>query len=81
MNPALLGLVGLRALALALSLQGNTKAADKLFALADTAEAGGRVDAALSAVAEKLKSRPANDDDWSDVTARIEADSARLQGS
>lgn len=82
MNDAkLLAIVALRAAALALSLAGQSKAADALYTLADAYEAGAAVDAHMAAVAEKLKSRPLTEADWADVIARIEADSDRLQGS
>lgn len=79
MNPLTLALIGLRAAALGLELQGQQRSANSLYALADAAEAGKAVDDHMNAVAEKLKDRNATDDDWADVTARIEADSARLQ--
>jgi uncharacterized protein YaiE (UPF0345 family) len=71
-------LIGLRAAALALSLSGNTKAASAVYALADAAEAGRAVDEHMKAVAEKLKSRSAGTDDWSEVAAALEADTERL---
>lgn len=80
MNPVTLALVGLRAAALALELQGQEKSSNSLFALADAVEAGKAVDDHMAAVAEKLKDRNATDADWEDVIARIEKDSARLQG-
>lgn len=81
MDPKLLAIVGLRAAALALALAGQTKASDTLYALADAADAGRNIDAHMAEVAEKLKTRSITDDDWSDVAARINADSDRLQGS
>lgn len=81
MNGKLLAIVGMRAAALALALAGQGRASNALYLLADAAEAGKAVDDHLNAVAEKLKTRTANDADWVDVAARIEADSARLQGS
>jgi hypothetical protein len=78
-SPFVLALVGLRGVALALTLSGNGKIANGLYALADAAEAGRNVDAHMAAVAEKLKSRSANPDDWAEVVAAIEADSDRLQ--
>lgn len=79
LNPISLVLIGLRGAALGLELQGQKNAADSLYTLADAAEAGHNVDEHMAAVAAKLKDRNANDDDWVDVVARIEADSARLQ--
>lgn len=81
MNAALLSLVGLRAAALALSITGQTRAANSIYTLADAYERGVAIDDHMNAVAEKLKSRPVTDEDWADVAARIEADSARLQAS
>lgn len=78
-SPITLALVTLRGLALALNLSGNAKIAAGLYTLADAAEAGRDIDAHMAAVAEKLKSRAANEDDWADVTAAIEADSDLLQ--
>lgn len=80
MDPLTLALVGLRAAALALELQGQDKSAGTLFVLADAVEAGKNVDVHMKGVAEKLKDRSLTDEDWADVNARIEADSARLQG-
>lgn len=81
MNPLTLALIGLRAAALGLELQGQSRSSAALYALADAAESGVAVDAHMAAVAEKLKDRHSTDEDWEDVVARIEADSARLQGS
>lgn len=78
MNFLTLALVGLRGAALALSLGGQQRGADSLYALADMAEAGQNVDATMQAVAEKLKQRPSNDADWEDVYQRIDADRQRL---
>lgn len=80
MSPLTLALVGLRAAALALELQGQERSAGSLFVLADAVEAGKDVDDHMQAVAEKLKDRSVTDEDWADVNARIDADSARLQG-
>lgn len=81
MNPQLLAIIGLRAAALALALVGQTKASGALYSLADAAEAGKTVDDHMTLVAEKLKAREVTEEDWNDVAARIEADSARLQDS
>lgn len=81
MNILSLVLVTLRGTALALDLQGQRKSATLLYSLAEQAEAGEQVDAHLAMVAEKLKERPANDDDWKDVVDRIEADRARLHST
>lgn len=81
MDLKVLSIVGLRAAALALSISGQQRAADALYTLADAAEAGKAVDDHMALVAAKLKERPATDEDWDDVVARIEADSKRLQGS
>lgn len=79
LNPISLVLIGLRGAALGLELQGQKRSADSLYALADAAEAGKAIDEHMALVAAKLKDRNANDDDWKDVTERIEADSERLQ--
>ena len=78
-SPLTLALIGLRGAALGLDLQGQKNAADSLFALADAAEAGKEVDAHMAVVADKLRDRKAIDADWADVSARITADSDRLQ--
>jgi hypothetical protein len=80
-NPVTLVLIGLRSAALGLELQGQGKTATSLYTLSDAIEAGKNVDEHMQAVADKLKDRSATDEDWADVTARIEADSARLQGA
>lgn len=81
MNSLLVALVSLRGAALALSLAGQTRAANSLYTLADAAERGVNIDAHMAGVAEKLKTRSATDADWADVSERIEADSDRLQAS
>jgi hypothetical protein len=81
MNPTTLALVLLRGVALALSLNGQTRASNSLYTLADASERGVNIDAHMAAVAEKLKVRSATEADWEDVVARIEADSDRLQAS
>lgn len=78
MNPLTLALVGLRAAALALGLQGQSRSSAALNALADAAEAGKAIDDHLAAVAEKLKAGTVTDADWQDVLDRIAEDSARL---
>lgn len=80
MNTTTLILIALRAAALGLSLApGRTKTADHLYLLADVIEAGKLTDEHMREVAEKLKEREINDDDWIDVLARIEQHSAALQ--
>jgi hypothetical protein len=81
MDPKTLARVGLRAAALALAIAGQTKASNSLYTLADAAEAGKAIDDHMALVAAKLKDRSATDEEWTDVVARIEADSDRLQGS
>lgn len=81
MDLKLFGLIGLRGTALALTLAGNSRAGNAFYALADAAEAGVNVDDHMTAVAEKLKTRNASIEDFTDVAQRIDADSARLQGS
>lgn len=78
MNPLTLVLIGLRAAALGLELQGQSRSSSALFLLADAAEAGKNVDDHMAAVAAKLKDRAATDEDWTDVNARIETDFGRL---
>lgn len=80
MNPLTLILIGLRAAALGLELQGQSKSSSALFLLADAAEAGKNVDDHMALVAAKLKDRAATDEDWADVNARIETDFGRLHG-
>ena len=81
MDKVTLAVIGLRASALALTLSGQVKAANSLYALADLVEAGRASDAHMELVAEKLKTRDITDADWDDVISRIETDSDRLQGS
>lgn len=79
MNHILLAMIGLRAAALGLTLSGQSKVAGSLYLLADTIAAGQATDLHLKTIAEKLAQRDLTDEDWDDVAARIEADSARLQ--
>lgn len=81
MDAVTLGLVGLRGVALTLSLQGQNRAADALLGLAEAIEAGADVDEHMALVADKLKSRNSNAADWNDVAKRIEDDSSRLQAA
>lgn len=81
MNSKLLAIVGLRAAALALSLAGQTRAANLLYTLADGAEAGADIDAHMALVADKLKERGVDESDWADVEARIRSDLARVSNS
>ncbi len=81
MNPMTLILVALRSAALAVGLAGQQKTSNALYTLANAAEAGRNVDAHLASVGAKLKDRSANDADWADVNARIDADFADLQSS
>ena len=84
-----LAVVGLRAAGLAVLLSSNESDPQKaqktqkinqsLCLLADLLEAGKATDAHMAAIAEKLKSRDITKEDWDDVFARIESDSARLQ--
>lgn len=80
MNPLLLAIIGLRSTALALSLAGEGRGSNALYALADLVEAGLATDAHMAAVAEKLKAGPITDVDWDDVEARITEDRNRLHG-
>lgn len=79
MNLTTLILIALRASALSVALAGRAKTADHLYLLADVIEAGKATDDHMREVAEKLKSREINDDDWIDVLARIEQHSSTLQ--
>lgn len=79
MDALTISLISLRGVALALEHLGQARVADSIYGVADLAEAGHDVDAHMAQVAAKLKDRNANDADWGDVVARIEADSARLQ--
>lgn len=80
MDPKVLAIIALRSAALAATLAGRPQQAAALYALADSIEAGRAVDAHMAEVADKLKSRDLTDDDWADVTSRIDADAARLHG-
>lgn len=79
MDATTLALIGLRGAALTLGLQGQQRASDQLYLLADAAEAGENVDARMQVVADKLKERNSNDSDWDDVASRIAAHSDQLQ--
>jgi len=81
MDPRLLAIVALRGLSLLLGLQGQPKIAGALNLLAAGVESGADVDEHMQAVADKLKESGGvvTDEEWDDVHARIEADSARLQ--
>lgn len=79
MNTMTLLIISLRSAALALLVAGDTKTADRLYAVANAIEAGRATDEHMKLVAEKLKSRKPTDADWDDVMSRIDADSARLQ--
>lgn len=81
MNPITVLLVTLRSAALAVDLAGRSNAAEALYGLADAVDAGKATDEHMALVAEKLKSRDITDADWNEVLARIDADSARLQGA
>lgn len=81
MNGLTLAIVGLRAAALALTIAGDSKSGNRLYTLADLVEAGKATDDHMQEVADKLKNRSITDADWDDVMARIEGDSAKLQGA
>lgn len=81
MDPKVIGIISLRAAALALIATGNVKAGNTLMALAAAADSGRNIDLHMAQVAAKLKDRSVTDADWDQVTAAIEADSARLQSS
>lgn len=75
---ASLAIVALRSLATLFALQGQGKHGESLNLLADGLESGANVDGHMADVAAALKS--GNEIDWDEVTGRIKADSARLQG-
>ena len=79
MNPVTYTLVALRSLALLFGLQGRQTESNTLGALASAIESGRNVDAHMATVADLLKQGGAAD--WDGALARIEADSARLQGA
>jgi hypothetical protein len=81
LNPTLLGVVTLRAAALAAALAGQDKTANALYSLANLVESGIAVDSHMAEVATMLKDRTLTDADWEDVKNRIHADSARLHSS
>lgn len=74
MNPTLLAVVSLRALALAASLAGRPSQANALYALADLVASGVATDAHMQEVADKLAQRELTEADWVEVHARIQAD-------
>jgi len=86
-----LAVVGLRAAGLAVEIAAAGKKTSKveraartsqgLYTLANLIEAGSATDDHMTLVAEKLKNREITEEDWDDVFARIESDSARLQAS
>lgn len=78
MNPTLLAVISLRALALAASLAGRTTQANALYGLADLVASGIATDAHMQEVADKLAQRELTEADWADVHARIQSDAARL---
>jgi hypothetical protein len=77
MDPKLIAIVSLRSLSLLFGLQGQATASRSLNLLASGLESSVNVDSHLAGIAAALKSGQSVD--WDDVTARIEADSARLQ--
>lgn len=78
MNTTILVTIGLRAAALAVGLSGQSKASDRLYALADTIEAGRATEEHMKLVAELLKSRSLTPEDWDDLDRRLKADQDRL---
>lgn len=81
MNPILYVLIALRSAALAASLTGKTPAADALYALADSIEAGRATEAHMQMVADKLKERELTEEDWDDLARRIAEDRDRLHSA
>lgn len=79
LTPQQIAIAALNAASLGFELAGQPKLSGMFTSLANGLQAGAEIDAHMAAVAEKLKERPINEQDWADVTARIEADSDRLQ--
>jgi hypothetical protein len=79
MNALLTLLVSIRAAALALSVSGDQRSGDGLYAVADAIEAGKATDDHMQLIADKLKERDLTQADWDDVLARIDDDHAKLQ--
>lgn len=76
MNPTILLI--LRSLGLLASLQGQRKLGESFILLADAGQAGQAIDAHMATIAAALSA--GTEPDPADIRARIEAESARLQG-
>lgn len=76
-----IAIAGLNAASLGFGLAGQPRISGIFTTLANGLQSGANIDAHMAVVAEKLKARELTDADWADVTARIEADSDRLQGA
>lgn len=81
LSPQEVAIAALNAASLGFELAGQPKLSGMFTSLANGLQSGANIDAHMSAVADKLKERPITEADWADVTARIEADSDRLQGA
>lgn len=79
LSPQEIAIAALNAASLGFELAGQPKLAGMFTTLASGLQSGANIDAHMAEVAEKLKAGPVTDTDWADVTARIEADSDRLQ--
>lgn len=74
------GLIAIRGLAISAEFAGRINMATTLFRLADRIEAGENVDGHMSTVAQLLKDRTVNDEDWRQVRESVISGSGRLQG-
>lgn len=78
MDKVTLGLIALRAAALAAMLAGQTKLATQIYQIADFLAAGLMTDQHMKLVADKLAERNAIDADFTEVLASIDAERAKL---
>lgn len=78
MDKLTLGLIALRAAALAAAMAGRVDLSNQLYKLGDFLSAGLVSDEHMKEVAEKLNARNSVDADFSDVLSRIEANRATL---
>jgi hypothetical protein len=77
MNPTVILI--LRAVGMLAGLQGKPKLGESFNLLADASQAGQNIDAHMATVAAALEAGV--EPDPADIRARIEAESARLQGA
>lgn len=78
MDKVTLGVIALRAAALAATLAGQVKLATQLYQVADLISSGLVTDLHMKEVADKLAERNAIDADFTDVIARIETERNQL---